>query len=477
MIINKLRKWIVTALSVCVFAFVGVAFADVVPAPTATADTATAEQSWDVSSAEDGSVMAYLYKNESDSTKYNLVIEGEGAMKTGWSATKVPWYSMRAKIVSVEISEGITEIGQYSFYNVGATEITIPESVTNIYANAFGASSASACCLQKITFLGKTTRIGAESSIYSSVVIYGYTDSTAEAYATKYERTFISLTSLFKKVNVSLGADLTVKYYVALDASEANNAKIDFAVNGYTMSDDTATLVGDLYEFSFTGVAPQWIGDTITATLTVGSTTEVKNYSVLQYCNAILGSDAATLNMSETKFTALKTLVVDLVNYGAAAQVFTGDTDTISVSGTGSTFQTLTETDEKITGELDGVVMTSADLVFNKANALKFYFTADSADLNVLLTKNGVPVMVAKVSDLTKSGDAYCVTTEEIFATEFDDVYTLTVYGADMTKGVSVSYSVQSYVYANQASATDLASLVKALWVYGESAKAYANAQ
>ena len=499
MMITKLKKWIVAALSVCVFAFVGVAFTSVAPAPTATADTLTAEQSWDVSAAGDGSVKAYIYPTLTDGEKYDLVISGTGAMATSWTASKVPWNSIRAKIVSVTVEEGVTTIGNFSFnlctaltslelpstiteirekafYGCGLTEITIPAAVKNVGANALNASKL---YLQKVTFLGMETKV-ADSAIHADTAVYCYSNSVVAEWAKERTNvTYLDVVSLFKKVNVSLGADLTVKYYVALEASEANNAKIDFAINEYTMSDDSATLVGDLYEFSFTGVAPQWIGDTITATLTVGDKEEVKKYSVLQYCNAILGSDYATLNMSETKFEALKTLVVDLVNYGAAAQTFTGDTETVSVSGKGSTFVAPTETDEKITGALNGVEMKSADLIFNKANALKFYFTADSADLNVLLTKNGVPVMLAKVSDLAVEGGQYCVTTEAISATEFDDIYTLTVYGVDMTNGVSVSYSVQSYVYANQAneSNANLAALVKALWVYGESAKAYANAQ
>jgi hypothetical protein len=77
--------------------------------------------------------------------------------------------------------------------------VTIPKSVTNIDAYAFNGCSK----LSQIIFLSKTVEIrDREDTISSTAVIYGYADSTAEAYATKYNRTFVVLEE--PKIDASL---------------------------------------------------------------------------------------------------------------------------------------------------------------------------------------------------------------------------------------------------------------------------------
>ena len=49
-----------------------------------------------------------------------------------------PWYSYRLNINTVNISNGITRIGDYAFNGLGITSITIPDSVTSIGNDAFG---------------------------------------------------------------------------------------------------------------------------------------------------------------------------------------------------------------------------------------------------------------------------------------------------------------------------------------------------
>ena len=48
-----------------------------------------------------------------------------------------PWYSYRLNINTVNISNGITRIGDYAFNGLGITSITIPDSVTSIGVDAF----------------------------------------------------------------------------------------------------------------------------------------------------------------------------------------------------------------------------------------------------------------------------------------------------------------------------------------------------
>ena len=72
-----------------------------------------------------------------DLTDGTLTISGTGTMNDyGWYST--PWYSNRANISSVAISNSVTSIGEYAFSGCsGLTSIEIPNSVTSIGYEAF----------------------------------------------------------------------------------------------------------------------------------------------------------------------------------------------------------------------------------------------------------------------------------------------------------------------------------------------------
>ena len=95
--------------------------------------------------------------SQSDDKKknyYTLSLSGTGSMYDYDSTTtnasyplgRAPWYSKREYINRIEISEGITTIGRYAFYNIGNSSnakclsdatITIPSTVTKINYRAF----------------------------------------------------------------------------------------------------------------------------------------------------------------------------------------------------------------------------------------------------------------------------------------------------------------------------------------------------
>ena len=67
-----------------------------------------------------------------------LTISGSGEMKNYSYESAAPWYSNRAKILSVVIEPGVTSIGYYAFYYCGSlTGVTIPKGVTSIGYDAF----------------------------------------------------------------------------------------------------------------------------------------------------------------------------------------------------------------------------------------------------------------------------------------------------------------------------------------------------
>lgn len=92
------------------------------------------------------------------------------------------------KLSEVIISEGVTTIDNYAFYHSSVLEtIVIPQSVTTIGSMAFSSCTK----LKDITILNPECSIyDSANTINSSAIIHGYSDSTAESYATKYSRTF-----------------------------------------------------------------------------------------------------------------------------------------------------------------------------------------------------------------------------------------------------------------------------------------------
>ena len=67
-----------------------------------------------------------------------LTITGTGAMNSYSSYSSVPWYSYTSYIKTVEISDGVTSIGNYAFCNCNSlASVTIPNSVTEIGQYAF----------------------------------------------------------------------------------------------------------------------------------------------------------------------------------------------------------------------------------------------------------------------------------------------------------------------------------------------------
>jgi len=66
-----------------------------------------------------------------------LTISGKGEMPNYSSTGAIPWYEYRQSIKKIEIKDGITNIGSWSFYGSDVTEVDIAESVTRIGDLAF----------------------------------------------------------------------------------------------------------------------------------------------------------------------------------------------------------------------------------------------------------------------------------------------------------------------------------------------------
>ena len=190
-----------------------------------------------------------------DTETGELLITGTGAMKNYSSQSSVPWYSYRSSIKSVTISDGVTTIGNWAFYNCASltsvtigdsvttigyvafyhctslTSVTIPDSVTTIGNEAFMSCDS----LISVTIGKGVTTMGYNMFIFGSseLVLYVHKDSYAEEYA--YNNYYV--------------------YYYVYSENEAKiisvtvTSKLSFEINKetYTM---TINCIGDMPSFA-----------------------------------------------------------------------------------------------------------------------------------------------------------------------------------------------------------------------------------
>ncbi len=275
--------------------------------------------------------------------------------------------------------------------------------------------------------------------------------------------------SRFEDINISLGEDIKVNYYVATEALEA--PKMKFTVDGRTETVAGVTD-GEQYRFTFAGVAPDMLGELITAELIVGDVAvEVKEYSVLEYLTELMAKSSAELGMSDERYDAMRRLINALLAYGGAAQRYTGHgADAPVDAGLAETETVLPTSTDKRVSNTENVTFTAATVCFDSVNKLRFKFNAaDTSELSFKVKiNNGEEADIAYFVD----GDGYYIDTGAILAIGFDDVYTVTAYKSGVPDA-SATYSVKSYVHSKQGSAEKLAELVKATYSYGLAAKAY----
>ena len=198
---------------------------------------------------------------------------------------------------------------------------------------------------------------------------------------------------------------------------------------------------------------------------------EKAEYSVKTYCVNML---------AKTTDAKLRTLLSDLLVYGAASQTYMDyKTDALVTDGltlTPSEFAPLSSTDKAIFGTADArVSWKGAALRYENAMAMKFNFKADTS-LTLKVTIGGRTTTYTSEDWETDEYGNYVVYFRGILANEYDMPVTACFYDGNEQVGQYVIYSINSYVYSMQNSANGaLAALVKATYNYGQSAARYAG--
>ena len=289
-------------------------------------------------------------------------------------------------------------------------------------------------------------------------------------------------------VQLSLTENVLVKFYANVPA-EATEVKMTFDFNGKNTV-ITGEQNGNQMMFCFEGVTPQHFNDEITATLSYLENdvekTCTKKMSVQKYCTTILKSNAATFGITEHAFQDLKTLVVDILNYGAEAQKYTNeDLDNLVTNVLTEDEKSLATSFESVKVNLRNdlsfsdksnkdVMWKEASLRFNYNLNLKLTFDTlvDVSSLEAKVFKNGME----ETAVISKEKEIYSLVYDNVSAKEFDTPITIQLYKDGVEFGSSITYSVRSYINAYVDSENDFAELAKKTYIYGKSAENYSYA-
>ena len=279
-------------------------------------------------------------------------------------------------------------------------------------------------------------------------------------------------TPAFKGVSVSLNENIVLKF------------GIENYTEGYTLTfnyknkDYVGEVNGGVAEFAY--VTPQYLDEVVTATIYDGETkvTETKK-SVKEYLYALIRAKKADYSkMPCEQFAAMKTLAVDMLNYGAEAQkkylsataeeLVTAELTT-EEAALATTFAAPDSTAQAtLSGEKTGYEWVSAGIRFDYNVSLYFVIKPETAGAKLKLKVDDNEVIDKYI---VENGN-YKFRYENVNVVDFANKYIVTVWDGETQIGQTLSYSVNTYVLNMHANA-ETGEITKAVYNYGVSATKY----
>ncbi len=295
------------------------------------------------------------------------------------------------------------------------------------------------------------------------------------------------------KASLSLQHNLTVNYKVnkeLFDRYDDLYMVFEFRGKTYTVSASTVDAKdSNLRVFKFRNVAANFIGETITYSLRaskdgIAYAGPIKTYSVKNYCYNTLR------NYATEEYAEIRTLLVDLLNYGSLSQQFTAyNTDALvnadlteeqKAWATSSDLNLESATNKEYT-KIDNpqVKWTAVGLHLGDAVTIRYKMVADSFEGITfhIQTEDGAKQWTMSSSDIDEKDGVPCLYFSGLNADEMSKPLLITAYEGDKAVSNTLRYSIESYAYSKQDDTTTayLANLVKAMMKYGNSAYNYTH--
>ena len=231
----------------------------------------------------------------------------------------------------------------------------------------------------------------------------------------------------------------------------------------------------ELAVFTFTKLTPAQMAEDVTLSYYAGETL-VKSLtsSVLDYC-----TDACE-DVNENPL--LKTALVDMLSYGAAAMVYDNKTVDEALSTALTTYASYATTTEPtlssktaLTGDEGDVKWLAAGLNLKDSVTLRFKFCTPEVDgLTLKLTSNGQTWEITNFYPVEGEAGNYYAYFNGLNPAQLRQL----VYGEFYAEGAAVSnkltYSVESYAAADDGADANLTALTKTLMTYGDSVYTWA---
>ena len=292
-----------------------------------------------------------------------------------------------------------------------------------------------------------------------------------------------------------MGAELKFVFIMTkATATKYPTTYVDIVVNGadgdktvrYNL-EDMVLYNNVIYRVEFTGIGAKMMGDTFTAT--IHAEDENGNAFIGEPKSTTIANELLTVIRKANATDTIKTLGVDMLNYGAAAQAYFGYnaenpvnaalTEEEKAYGTQET-PTVTNTMSKtstgaVTIVLPAVTLGSKvtlNMMFNTTN-----YTGDKSKLTYKITDVTTNTVVATGPMVQTSGNFYKCVYDDVGAARMRKNVTIGVYDEnDALVSQVQTWSVESYI-ANTLSASnstqEIKTLLEAMIKYGDSAAAY----
>ena len=312
----------------------------------------------------------------------------------------------------------------------------------------------------------------------------------------------VTVKAVFKKLpgritsaSLLLQNNITVNLY-ALFTEEPDNLAMTV-----TMNNETTELTGEpvsgetgKYRFAFEGLDPQNIADTFTAEMTYevngqAYTDTLEDYSVQKYCENTLDLSDAELTplLAENATLAeLRTLLVDVLYYGAAAQAYmdynTGNPATQNLTDDEMAYARIFAAPDAAKGVITDLLEGTANdqyawktvqVILTNAANIRLIFKAAGTE-NLAVEVNGTTYEGSDI--VQRSSTTWYVDLHGISAGSFRDALTAKLLKNGEEIGQTLHYSMNTYVSRMYDQFDDTTNeMIQRLYNSGESAYAYAN--
>ena len=288
-------------------------------------------------------------------------------------------------------------------------------------------------------------------------------------------------------VSLSLESSITMNFKVLKSSlSSFDEFYMTFECGGKEEKVTDYKETDNYYVFSYKGINPQLMNNNVTAVLHAKNKSEEytspeKIMSVREYAYKVLD------RYSGDEHSKLRTLLVDLLNYGAAAQIYACyQTDNLVNSDLTDVQKNWASKDTKEFKNIRNynyktisnptAKWKTCSLVLKNSIMVKVKFSAkDVENKTVEIVIKNTKFTYTKDNFVSNGDGTYYVYCNELFANELSDNLLFTIYENGVPCSNTMLFSVESYARLVRDNYKDkpLDKMTTAMMLYGNSAKAY----